>query len=74
VSDHETKERRAGQAKRAPEAPPMADQPDRLDPEELDARDAAKSPIRRPAGPPMDEEPPENAEPPDVPPATLEEE
>ncbi len=74
MADHQVKKGSAGRGKRAPAALPMADQPDRLDSEELDRRDAAKSTRRRPAGPPMDEAPPEDSEVPDVPPATLEEE
>jgi len=73
MSDHEARKGKTGPAKRAPETPPMGDQPDRMDAETLDRRDAAKSSKRRPAGPPMDEEVPAGATAPDVPPATLDE-
>ena len=74
MTDHETKKGAAGEAKRAPATPPLEAPPDRLDPDELDRRDEAKSRKRRPPGPPMDEEPPDDSKVPDVPPVQVEEE
>ena len=73
MTDHETKKGAAGEAKRAPATPPLGAPKDRLDTEELDQRDEAKGRTRRPAGPPMDEEPPDDSKVPDVPPAQVEE-
>lgn len=75
MADIEAKEGNAGAAKRATtDAALSAPQaPDRLDAEELDRREAAKLPQRRAAGPPKDEDVPEDAEIPDVPATEVEE-
>ena len=72
MSSHETRKGSAGPAKRVPDTEPLADRPDRLDREELDRRDAAKSTKRRPPGPPEEEGvPADDTTLPDVPPTPV---
>ena len=62
-----TKEGTTGPAARADNGSPLEEVPDRLSKEELDAREAAKSPKRRPMGPPLEETAQDESDVPDVP-------